>query len=126
MPPFNSEMFTYQKRSITDIFTPYSVNTIGDTANRNFLAMNDNFQKIQKNELRLAHQQQLLATNFCSMAAKEKKIARKELYLELRSFKANSLQNFMYDLNQILTTIQLDENFEIVSQIYAILCLYLL
>ena len=48
------------------------------------------------------------------MEKKERQIARKELYLELRSFKANSLQNFMYNLEMILKSIQLDHNFEIV------------
>ena len=114
MLPSHFKMFTYKKRSFTDIFTPDLVSSIGDTANRIFLAMNSNFQAT---ELKLAHQQKQLAKKFCSMAIKEKKIARKELYLELRSFKANSLKNFMYNLNVILTTIQLDANFEIVFQL---------
>ena len=73
MLPFHSEMFTYQKRSITDIFTPYSVSSIGDTANRNFLAMNSNFQKIQATESKLAHQQQQLAKKFSKRKRSHKK-----------------------------------------------------
>ena len=84
---------------------------------QNFLAMNSNFQTIQATELKLAHQQKQLAKNFRSMEIKERKIARKELYLELRSFKANSLENFMYNLNMILKSIQLDPNFEIVFKL---------
>ena len=98
MPPLIPEKLTYHKRSISDIFTPYSVNSIGDTANSNFIKMNDNFLKIQKTELRLAQQQKSLAANFKTMAKAELQLARKELFLELRSFKANSLTNVMYDL----------------------------
>ena len=75
------------------------------------------FKRSKKTELRLAHQQQLLATNFKTMAKTGLKIARKELFLELRSFKSNSLKNFMYDLNQILQTIQLDADFEVVFEL---------
>ena len=75
VPIVHSEVFNYTKRSITDIFTPYSVSSIGDTANRNFLAMNSNFQTIQAIKLKLAHQQKQLAKNFRSMAIKERKIA---------------------------------------------------
>ena len=95
MPPLIPEKFAYHKCSIGDIFTPYSVNSIGDTANSNFLKIIDNFQKIQKTELRLAHQQKLLATNLKTMAKGELQIARKELFLELALFKSNSLKNFM-------------------------------
>ena len=57
VPIVNSVVFNYAKRSITDIFTPYSVSSIGDTANRNFLEMNSNFQTIEATELKLAHLQ---------------------------------------------------------------------
>ena len=40
-----------KKRSITDIFTPYSVNSIGDTANKNYELMNMNFKTIHKTKL---------------------------------------------------------------------------
>ena len=106
----NSEVFNHAKRSITDIFTPYSVTSIGDTANKNFLAMNENFHTIQASELRLAHQQSQLATNFHLMQKEERQLARKELYIELRTFKSNALQNFLYNLELILKTIQLDPN----------------
>ena len=36
----NERPITLVKRSITDIFSPYSLTSIGDTANRNFLTMN--------------------------------------------------------------------------------------
>ena len=38
----NSKVLNLAKRSITDIFNLYSVTSIGDTANKNFLAMNEN------------------------------------------------------------------------------------
>ena len=77
----NSKLLNFAKRSIKDIFTPYSVTSIGDNTNKNFLAMNENFHAIQASELRLAHQQ-----------SQEKQLARKELYIELRTFKSNALQ----------------------------------
>ena len=74
VPIVNSVVFNYAKRSITDIFTPYSVSSIGDTANRNFLAMNSNFQTIQATELKLAHQQTQLAKKFHLMEKKMRQI----------------------------------------------------
>ena len=41
--PVNSKLLTFAKRSITDIWSPYSVTSIGDTANKNFISMNKNF-----------------------------------------------------------------------------------
>ena len=35
-----------RKRSIGDIFSPYSVDSIGDTANKNYKLMNRNFQDV--------------------------------------------------------------------------------
>ena len=60
----NYKILTFVKRSITDIFSPYSLTSIGDTANKIFLSMNHNFKEVQSNELRLTHQQQQLAKNF--------------------------------------------------------------
>ena len=53
----NHTILTIVKRSITDIFSPYSLTSIGDTANKNFISMNHNFHEVQSNELRFAHQQ---------------------------------------------------------------------
>ena len=79
--------------------------------------MNENFHAIQASELRLAHQQSQLAQNFHLMQTHEKQLARKELYIELRTFKSNALQNFLYNLEEILKTIRLDPHFEIVFQL---------
>ena len=79
--------------------------------------MNENFHAIQASELRLAHQQSQLAQNFHLMQTHEKQLARKELYIELHMFKSNALQNFLYNLDEILKTIQLDPHFEIVFQL---------
>ena len=51
------------------------------------------------------------------MQTHEKQLARKELYIELRTFKSNALQNFLYNLDEILKTIRLDPHFEIVFQL---------
>ena len=90
----NYRILTFVKRSITDIFSPYSLTSIGDTANRNFLTMNHNFNEVQSNTLRLTHQQQMLAKNFNSMQNAEKSLARKELYIKQRTFKENPLKIF--------------------------------
>ena len=71
-------------RSLADIFTPYSVSSIGDTANKNYLRMNRKFQNVHVTEQKLAHQQKMLSTDFRSMNINQKKVARKELFLELR------------------------------------------
>ena len=113
----NKRPLNLVKRSITDIFSPYSLTSIGDTANRNFLTMNHNFKEVQSNTLCLTHQQQMLAKNFNTMQNAEKSLARKELYIELRTFKENALQNFLFDLNEILKTIKLDPHFDIVFQL---------
>ena len=68
----NYTILTIVKRSITDIFSPYSLTSIGDTANKNFISMNHNFHEVQSNELRLTHQQQQLAKKFNAMQKTEK------------------------------------------------------
>ena len=79
--------------------------------------MNHNFHEVQSNEIRLTHQQQHLGKFFNAMQKTEKNLARKELYIELRTFKENELQNFLFDLNEILKTIKLDNHFEIIFQL---------
>ena len=44
-------------------------------------------------------------------------VSRKELFLEIRSFKTQSLMNFLFDLDQILQNNQIDANYEIVFQL---------
>ena len=101
-PNLNLGTLKIAKLSIMDIFTPYSVDSIGDTANINYKKMNKNFQIIHTTELKLAHQQRILANNYKSMQVTELAMARKEIFLELRSFKTQSLTNFLFDLHQIL------------------------
>ena len=64
-------------RSIADIFTPYSVTSIGDTASHNYAAMNRNFQSIGVTEQKLAHQQKILSTNFRKLTTEQKEVSRK-------------------------------------------------
>ena len=73
----------YNRRSIGDIFTPYSVTSIGDTANENYLKMNVNFDKIEATEKKLIHHQQTLQQNFESFQDSEIILKQKELYLEM-------------------------------------------
>ena len=51
------------------------------------------------------------------MKANDLAVARKEIFLELRSFKTQSLTNFLFDLEQILQNNQIDANYEIVFQL---------
>ena len=52
-----------------------------------------------------------------TMNTNQKKVARKELFLKLRSFKTQSLNNFMFELNQILKTNQLSPTYNIVFEL---------
>ena len=74
----NPKINSLQKRGILDIFTPYSVNSIGDTGNRSYVLMNKNFNTIQTTELKLAHQQKLLADNFKTMHQAEIAVSHKK------------------------------------------------
>ena len=100
--------------SIADIFTPYSVTSIGDTASHNYAAMNRNFQSIGVTEQKLVHQQKILSTNFRRLTTEQKEVSRKELYLELRAFRTQYFSNFMFELGQILKHNQLDPTYDIV------------
>ena len=48
------------RRNIGDIFSPYSVTSIGDTANQNYKRMNHNFQTIHITEQKLSHAQKTI------------------------------------------------------------------
>ena len=100
-------------RNIDDIFSPYSVTEIGNTAGQNYKKMNRNFAKIDVTEERLSHQQTILATKFQQLNKLERNLQRKEIYLELRAFRASFFSNFMYDLEQILEHNRLDPVYDI-------------
>ena len=100
-------------RNIADIFTPYSVQSIGDTAGQNYKKMNKNFQVVQVVEQKLSHQQRTLAAHFVSLTTAEKNTQRKELYLELRAFRTSYFHNFMFDLAEILKHNSLDPVYDI-------------
>ena len=96
------------KRSILDIFTPYSLSHVGDTANENYKAMNRNFEDVHDTELKLSHQQTVLFTNFHDLTDEQRDTSRKELYLELQSLKSRYYGNFIFSLEQILESNRLD------------------
>ena len=85
---------TKVKRSIGDIFTPYSVTSIGDTANSNYKRMNNNFRTIHVSESKLAHAQSTLSDNFFTLQEHEVDLLRKEIFLELRTLKESALSSF--------------------------------
>ena len=59
--------------------------------------MSNNFNKVK-----LQHQQQVIAQNFGLMEKNELDLARKEMFLEIRSFQQQSLTNFIFELNKII------------------------
>ena len=105
-----SDVMTKVKRSIGDIFKPYSVTSIGDTANLNYKRMNKNFNSIQVSESKLAHAQSALSDNFFNLQQNEVDLLRKEIFLELRTLKESALNSFIFDLQQILSTNHLDKS----------------
>ena len=105
------------KRNIADIFSPYSVQSIGDTAGQNYAKMNLNFDQIHHTEERLSHQQTVLAEMFSSLNVDQKRTKRKELYLELRAFRTSYFQNFMFDLQDILKHNTLDPVYDILFEL---------
>jgi len=105
------------KRSILDIFTPYSLNTVGDTANDNYRIMNRNFHDVHDTELKLSHQQTVLFESLDEMTTQQLEIAQKELYLELRSLKTRYFQDFLFSLEQILQNNRLDSAYEIIFEL---------
>ena len=109
--------FIRKPRGILDIFTPYSINSIRDTANSNYNKMNNNFNKVHMTEVKLQHQQAVIAQNFGLMEKNELDLARKEMFLEIRSFQQQSLTNFIFELNQIILNNKSDSNYEIVFQL---------
>ncbi len=105
------------KRSILDIFTPYSLNTVGDTANDNYRIMNRNFHDVHDTELKLSHQQTVLYENLGELTSQQLDVAQKELYLELRSLKTRYFQDFLFSLEQILQNNRLDSAYEIIFEL---------
>ena len=105
------------KRDIADIFSPYSVQSIGDTAAENYAKLNLNFDQIHHTEERLSHQQTVLAQTFKALNSDERQVKRKELYLELRAFRTSFFQNFMLDMLDILKHNTLDPVYNILFEL---------
>ena len=102
------------KRNIGDIFSPYSTTSIGDTANSNYKRMNHNFAKIHITEKKLTHAQQSLSKNIGSLQKHEIELLKKEIFLELRTLTDSALNDFIFDLKQILSTNHLDKSYDII------------
>jgi hypothetical protein len=105
------------KRNIFDIFTPYSVNNLGVTANQNYQLVNRNFANVHITEKKLTHAQNQLHDNFVSLDAKEKALLQKELFLELRSLRSTHYSDFLFDLKEILKTNHLDKSYAIIFEL---------
>jgi hypothetical protein len=105
------------KRNIFDIFTPYSINDLGNTASQNYKLVNRNFKEIHITEEKLSHAQSALHAQYDSLNRQEMTLFRKELYLELRTLKATFYADFIFDLQEILKTNSLDQNYVIVFEL---------
>ena len=89
-------------RGILDIFTPYSINSIGDTVNANYDKMNHNFEKVHVTELKLQHQQMIIANNIGQMNKNELNLVQKEMFLEIKLFQEHMLTNFIFQLQKLI------------------------
>ena len=105
------------RRNIFDIFTPYSINDLGTTANQNYKLMNRNFKQIHITEEKLSHAQRTLHEQYNTLNTKEMTLFRKELYLELRTLKTTFYSDFIFDLQEILKTNSLDKSYVIVFEL---------
>ena len=105
------------KRNIFDIFTPYSINNMGVTANENYQRVNRNFANVHITEKKLTHAQNQLHVNFVALDAKEKALLQKELFLELRSLRSTHYSDFLFDLKEILKSNHLDKSYSIIFEL---------
>ena len=104
------------RRNILDFFSPYSITELGNTASSNYAKMNDNFHRIGATERRLSHEQKVLAAKFDDIDSDERKMMRKSLFIELRTFVSDYFQNFMFQLGQVLRHNRLDPVYEIFTR----------
>ena len=86
---------------------------LGNTASSNYAKMNDNFHRIGATERRLSHEQKVLADKFDDIDSDERKMMRKSLFIELRTFVSDYFQNFMFQLGQVLRHNRLDPVYEV-------------
>jgi hypothetical protein len=66
-------------RSLADIFRPYSVSSIGDTANKKLFKNEQKLSKCSCDRAKISPSTKNLSTDFRSMNINQKKVARKEL-----------------------------------------------
>ena len=59
------------KRNIFDIFTPYSINDLGNTASQNYKLVNRNFKQIHITEEKLSHAQSALHAQYDTLNIQE-------------------------------------------------------
>ena len=107
-----------KKRNLMDlIFSDYSLDQVGSTANKNYKAMNSNFQTMKSVSKKLWHQQNKLAQAINSLTAQEKKVHYQTLYLEYSQIANNIFEAFMYNLNQIKKNIQPSFTIQIIFEL---------
>ena len=76
------------RRNIFDLFTPYSISQLEQTANTNYKSINCNFNQVHVTEMKFSHTQKQLHERYDTLNAQEITLYKKELFLELRTLKA--------------------------------------
>lgn len=95
------------KRNLLDIlFSSYSIDQIGETSNRNFKSMNDNFNKMKSFSEKLWHSQNQMAQTIKNLNIDEKKVHYQTLYLEFAQISSNIYELFIYALSQIKKSVK--------------------
>ena len=95
------------KRNLLDIlFSSYSIDQIGETSNRNFKSMNDNFNKMKSFSEKLWHSQNQMAQTIKNLNIYEKKVHYQTLYLEFAQISSNIYELFIYALSQIKKSVK--------------------
>ena len=102
-----------KKRSFFDLFSTFSLQSVAMTANKNYDAMNSNFQHIQSVSRTMQNNQKIAISQMNDISLQEKQIYRKSLFLEFNSLTKSIFDNYIINLQTILENIKLSPVFDI-------------
>ena len=102
-----------KKRSFFDLFSPFSLQSVALNANKNYEAMNSNFQHIQEASRIMKNNQKIAISQMNNISKQEKQVYRKSLFLEFNSLTQNVFDNYIISLQTILENIKLSPVFDI-------------
>ena len=95
-----------EKRSLFDIFSPYSLSETAQTSSINFERMNKNFKKVTTTEKRLSHDTKLLAAGLKTLSHNEKNLELSNLFLTYHGFITENFQMYLTSLNHVIKNIE--------------------